>query len=805
MTSFLSDVHYAIRTLAKSRGFTAVAVATLALGIGANTAIFSVVRGVLWTSLPYRDVDSLVRIGHVRKESTRGGSTFSPQDFEDLERTAPGLARAAAYEYMPGLSALTLLGHGNPQRLPAAFVSPRFFETLGLLPERGRWLRVDENTPGRDAVAVVSHRLWATALGADRGAVGGTILLEGRPFTIAGVMPPAFQFPAPEVDFWVPVSLRGEDSVPHQRGVRWLAVVGRLRPGSSPDSARAGLDSLFQRLERQFPESNKGFGKALVVPLERTLLGEVRRPLLVLLAAVGLLLLLACANVANLLLARSEARGREIAIRTALGARPGRLVRLLLTESVILSLAGGALGLLLAQWGVDALLALTAGRIPRAEQIRPDAAVAGFSLAISVVTGILFGLLPAFKALRVEVLPAMESGGRGAAGSRRDMRRGLVVAETVLAVLLLTGAGLLAKSFWRLIHVSSGLSPERTLSVWLPIPDWKYPDEKADHYRDRLLARLRTVPGVTAVGASKTMPLAGGGEAYVFQAEGPAATSEPFTPASGVVIVTPGYFAALGIPILRGRAFTEQDMTSSAPVLVANQTLARELWPGQEAVGKALRLGRTRFQVIGVAADVRNEGLPHRPGTAIYVPMSRFPRSSLRVFLRTARDPRSFAAAARTAIHDFEPDQPVSDLQPLSDVVDASVLRSRFYASTLGIFAGLALLLAGSGLYAVLSYQIARRTREIGVRMALGAGRREVLLLVAREGIGSSAAGILIGLLLSAVAGRLLGSLLFDVRPLDALVFALVPVFLLAVAAIASCAPALRAARVDPILALRSE
>jgi predicted permease len=421
------------------------------------------------------------------------------------------------------------------------------------------------------------------------------------------------------------------------------------------------------------------------------------------------------------------------------------------------------------------------------------------------VTGILFGLLPALKALRVEVLPAMESGGRGSAGSQSDMRRGLVLAETVLAVLLLTGAGLLAKSFWRLIHISSGLSPERTLSVWLPIPDWKYPDEKADHYRDRLLARLRTVPGVLAVGASKTMPLAGGGEPYVFRADGRASTSEPFTPASGALIVTPGYFAALGIPILRGRGFTEQDMSASAPVLVVNQTLARELWPGQEAVGKALRVGRTRFQVIGVAADVRHEGLPHRPGTAIYVPMSRFPRSSLKVFLRTARDPGSLAAAVRAAVHDLEPDQPVSDMLPLSDVVDASVLRSRFYASTLGIFAGLALLLAGSGLYAVLSYRIARRTREIGVRMALGAGRREVLLLVAREGIGSCAAGILIGLVLSAAATRLLGSLLFDVRPLDPLVFGLVPLFLLTVAAIASCAPALRAARVDPIRALRSE
>ncbi len=754
--------------------------------------------------LPYFEPERLVRIGHERAEGGRPGQTFSPQDFDDLARERPGLSRLAAYQFVPGLSGMNLLGKGEPTRVSACVVSMDFFETLGVAAAAGRTFAREENTPGRDRVAVVSERLRSRLFAAGAPAVGASLVLEGKSFTVVGVMPRSFQFPSSEVDLWVPVSLMTEDDVPHRREVRWLEVVGRLAPGATPEQARAGASALFARLEREYPDSNRGFGKALVAPLEASLLGDVRAPLYVLFGAVCLVLLIACGNVANLLLARSAARRREIAIRTALGAGPARIARQLLTESVLLALAGGALGLLAAQWGVAGLVSLAGGRIPRADEIHPDAAVAAFTLGVSLLTGILFGLLPARRAARREIAPALEEGGRGGTHSRGDVRRGLVVAETVLAALLLTGAGLLAKSFWRLMQVPSGLRAERVLALSITIPGWKYPDlDREANYRLELLRRLRALPGVTAAGGSKAMPLSGGGEAYRVSVPGRPELSL-FQPASGAVIVTPGYFTALGIPILQGRDFTEEDLSKKSRVLLVNRALARQLWPGEDAIGKILQFGRAPLAVIGVAGDVRHEGLREAPGGAMYVPVSLFPRGSLKIFLRTAGDPLSVAGAARAAIRGLEPDQPISEIRPLEEAVSETVSQPRFYASVLVIFAALALLLAGSGLYAVTSYGIAQRTREIGVRMALGADRRGVLVLVISEALKTSAAGLALGLVLSAAAGRLLGSLLFGVRPFDPAVLASVAFFLLAASLLASCAPALRAARVDPIEALRA-
>ncbi len=807
MTTLPGDLRYAVRTLSKSPAFTAVVVATLALGIGANTAIFSVVRGVLMKSLPYRDPDRLVRIGHVRPEGARFGDSFSPQDFDDLAREHPGLSSTAAYQFVPGLTGMNLLSKGEPFRVPACYVSANFFETFGVSAADGRGLVREENTPGRDRVAVVSERLRRRVLGAGGRAAGSTLVIDGRPFTVVGVMPRSFQFPAPEVDLWVPVSLETEDDVPHRRGVRWLDVVARLAPRATPEQARAGASALFARLEREYPDSNRGFGQALVVPLETTLVGEVRTPLFVLLGAVGLVLLIACANVANLLLARSAARSREIAIRTALGASPARIARQLLTESVLLAVLGGALGVLAAQWGMDGLLALTRGRIPRADEIRLDGAVALFALGLSVLTGILFGLLPALRALRTDIVPALEAGGRGGTGSRGDVRRGLVIAETVLAALLLTGAGLLAKSFWRLMQVPSGLQAEHVLAISINIPDWKYRDsDRAAAYRSELLRRLRALPGVLAAGGSKAMPLSGGGEKYRISVERPGEPPTPIQPASGAVIVTPGYFAALGISILKGRDFTEHDLETQAAVLLVNQALARQLWPGEDPIGKKVMFGpRIGLEVIGVAADVRHAGLRASPGGAIYVPISHFPRNSLKIFLRTAGNPLSVAGAARAVIRGLDPDQAISDVASLAESVSETVSGPRFYASMLVIFAALALLLAGSGLYAVTSYGIAQRTREIGIRMALGADRREVMALVVGEALRTSAIGLVLGLAASAAASRLLGSLLFGVRPFDVAVLATVSLFLLAASLLASSVPAFRAARLDPMKALRAE
>jgi putative ABC transport system permease protein len=807
MTSLFQDVRYALRSFAKAPSFTLVVVATLALGIGANTAIFSVVHGVLVKSLPYRDPERIVRIGHVRAEGGRLPGTFSPQDFEDLEREKPALSSVASFQFVPGQTTLALSGRGEPAQLEACFVSAGFFETLGVMPAAGRPLLAQENIPGRDAAAVLSSRLWTRLFGEEAPAPGRALILDGAPFTVVGIMPGSFQFPSRQVDLWVPVSRMTEDHVPHRRDVRWLEVVGRVKPGVTVEQARAGATLLFERLERDYPDSNRGFGRALIVPLEKSLVGEIRTPLLVLLGAVGLVLLIACANVANLLLARSAARGREIAIRTALGARPSRLLRQLLTESVLLAFLGGAAGLAAAHWGVDGLLALTAGRIPRADEIRPDAVVTAFAAALSVLTGILFGILPARRSLDTAIAPSLEWGGRGASGSRKDVRRSLVVAETVLAAMLLAGAGLLGKSFWRLIHVASGVSAQNVLAVSLSIPGWKYKElEQESAYRMEILRRLRALPGVVAAGGSKTMPLSGGGEAYKLRIPGDDDPAHRIQPASGTIIVTPGYFAALGIPILRGRAFTDRDISTGAPVILVNQAMARQLWPGADPTGKVLMFGgKIRYEVIGVAADVRHEGLLRSPGTAVYVPVSHFPRSSLKVFLRTAGDPRVLAAPARAAIRALDPDQTISAVEPLTDAVSESVSRPRFYASMLGVFASLAILMAGSGLYAVLSYGIARRTREIGVRMAMGASTRDVVLMVSREGLATSALGIAVGLIFSVGAGRLLSGLLFDVRPFDPPVLAAAALFLLTVAAAACAVPALRASRVDPMTALRAE
>ena len=806
MSSFLQDLRYGWRSFAKSPGFTLVVVGTLALGIGANTAIFSVVEGVLVRSLPYKDPDRIIRIGHVRPEGGRLPGTFSPQDFDDYAREKPGLSQVASFQAGPGLG-FTLLGRSEPMRVAACFVSPGFFETMGVVPEAGRALLPQENVPGRDRVAVLSHRLWRRVFGAEAPAAGRTVVLDGKPFTVVGVLPPSFQFPSAEPDLWVPVSLMTEDDVPHRRDVRWLEAVGRLAPGSTIEQARGGADAVFARLAKQYPDSNRGFEKSLVVSLEKSLVGEVRTPLYVLLGAVGLVLLIACANVANMLLARSAARSREMAIRTALGAKPARLLRQLLTESVLLGLAGGAIGLAAAFWGVDGLLALIGGRLPRAEEIRPDAGVALFAAAVSVLTGILFGILPARRSLDPRIAATLEWGGRGASGERADVRRSLVVAETVLAALLLTGAGLLAKSFWNLLRVPSGISGEKVLTLSITIPKWKYPTDEAEFaYRDELLRRMRSLPGVVAAGAGKSLPLSGGGEAYRIRLPGEKDPSALIQPAAGTIIVTPGYFEALGIPILRGRSFTDRDISTSVPVVLVNQALARQLWPGSDAIGKRMVFGRKiQYEVIGIAGDVRHEGLRSAPGGAIYGPISHFPRGTLKIFLRASGDPRALASSARAAIRAFEPEQTVSEVAPLTESVSQSVSRPRFYATLLAIFAGLAIVMAGSGLYAVLSYGIARRTREIGVRIAMGASARDVVLMVSREGLATSALGIAVGLAASVAASRLLGSLLFDVRPFDPAILAATALFLLAVAAAASAAPAFRASRVDPMAALRAE
>jgi len=808
----VSDLRYAFRTLRKSPGFTLVALLTLGLGIGANAAIFSVVQGVLLRPLPYQEPERLVRLFHTHAEQGVMDGAFSPQDFDDLTRelAAPGgpWERLGAYWFTAGHSGMTLTGEGEPRRLEAAMVGAGFFPTLGVEAARGRTLRPEENVPGADRVVMLSDRLWRRSFGADPRIVGGSLRLDGEAFTVAGVMPPSFQFPAREVDLWAPISLIAEDDIPHRRALRWMHVVGRLRPGTNLERAGAQTDALLARLAAAYPDSNEGWSAARLVRLHEALVGDVRPALVVLLAAVAGVLLIACANLANLLLARATARGRELAVRAALGAGRRRLVRQLLTESVLLALAGGALGLVLAVWGVDALVALAAGDLPRPDEVRPDAGVVAFTFALSLLTGLAFGLLPAFRASRLDDLHGvLKEGGRGGgAGRGRSLaRNGLIVAETALAVVLLVGAGLMLRSFRALLHVDPGFRAENVLSLSLTFPDTTDAEPgRLVAVRDEVVRRVEALPGVIAAGGAKTLPLAGGGEPYGYTVPGRSGALAEVQPQAGVFIVTPGYFRALGIPVLAGRAFTDRD-GEEQPVIVVNRALARQVWPGEPAVGKALMLGEYRLEVVGVVGDVRSAGLAADPGSAVYIPSTLAPRSTMKLFVRTASDPLALAGAVRETIWQVDRDLPISDLAALPQVVAADVARPRFLSVLLALFGALALTLAAVGLYGVVAYGVGQRTHEIGIRMALGAGRGRVLRGVVGQGMRWTLLGLALGLAGAFAATRLLAGLLFGVAPTDAVTFAGVALLLAAAAALASWVPARRAAATDPLTALRSE
>jgi putative ABC transport system permease protein len=806
MESFIQDIRFALRTLRRSPGFAAVAVLTLALAIGLNTAIFSVVNGVLLKPLPYRDPDALVRLHHVHPEKAPEGGPFSPQDFEDLKAGTNAFGGLAAYWYVPGKSGMNLTGDGGePRRVQATFVSPELFPLLGVPATLGRTLRPDENVPGADRSVVLSDAFWRSRFNADRGVVGRTVTMDGKPFTVVGVMPPRFAFPAPEVEAWAPVSLIGEEAVPHQRGVRWLDVVGRLRPGTPPAAAAASASAVLSRLASDHADSNEGWTRARMETLRDSLVGPVRPALLVLLGTVVLVLLVACANLANLLLARASARERELAVRTAMGARRGRLVRQMLTESLVLALLGGAVGLPLAGLGVRALLALAGDAIPRPEEVRLDGRVALFALLLSLATAMVFGLFPAVRAARGSTSETLRDGGRAATERRGGVARGaLVLGQTAAAMVLLVGAGLLIGSFVRLVSVDPGFRPQHVLVVSFTIPPDRYgTPEKMAAYRNEVLRRVADVPGVVAVGAAKTQPLRGGGEPYELEVPGRTGAGAVLSPPSGAFIVSPGYFGALGIPLVRGRVFDPRDDAPDAPgVLLVNRAAARRYWPTADPVGQVVRLRGTALTVVGVVGDVRNEGLGAAAEPAVYLPFGMAPRLATQLFVRTTGDPAAAAAAVRDAVHAADPLQPIAEIRTLASAMAETVARPRFFALLLGSFGALAVLLAALGLYGVVAYSVTRRTVEIGIRMSLGARAGDVVLMVVRRAMWPTLAGIAVGIAGAWTLSRLMRSMLFEVRPGDPATFAAAAVLLALVALLASWLPARRAARIEPSSAL---
>ena len=804
MDTLRQDLAYALRRLAHAPGFAVVAVATLALGIGANSAIFSVVDAVLLRPLPFPAPDRLVMVS----QTWEGKPTvYSPQNFLDLGAAARSFESLAAFD----TGGITLTGQGAPARLEGAFVSAGFFDVLGARPVLGRGFAAGENEPGRNKVAVLGHALWRERFAGDPGVVGGTIHLNREPHVVVGVAPASLAHPA-GAQVWTPMEY---DAVfrSHSRGAWYLTVLGRLKPGVAVEAARDEVGMIAARLAREYPAQNEGVG-ATVRPLHQAMVGPSRTALLVLLGAVGLVLLIACVNVANLLLARAAARETELAVRAALGAGRRRLVRQLVTECLMLAALGGVAGVLLASASLGSLLALDPQGVPRLEEVRIDRSVMAFAAGLSLLTGLLFGLFPAWHATAGPTAQTLREGGRGLAGGGQRLRGGLVVAQMALAMTLLAGAGLLLRSFDRLRRVDPGFRPESALTFRLALPDGAYAEEaRRSAFFTELLSRLEALPGVRAAGAVMGVPL--GGLSYVlsFEVEGRPKLPPAQQPSMQVRVATPGYLETMGIPVRRGRSLQPQDTAGAPAVVVLSETAVRRFFPDEDPLGKRIVVGWRRpeglppagGEVVGVVGDVKELGLDQSDPPEVYIPYAQLPTSAMDVVLRTGVAPLSLTRSVSAAVARLDPELPVARLQTLDAIVARSVSEPRFYMLLLGAFAAMAVSLAALGIFGVMSYAVVQRRREIGVRVALGANPRDVLGMVLRQALLLALAGVGLGLLGALAFSRVIASLLFRLSPTDPMTLAAVGLVLTAVALLASYLPARRATRVDPLSALRSE
>jgi putative ABC transport system permease protein len=807
MDNVRQDIRYAFRRLIKSPAFSLVALLTLALGIGANTAIFSVVNAVILQPLPYKDPQQIVSIHHL-SEGRR--TSMSGPNFIDVAKAATTLQDAAAYTRTRTI----LTGQGEPVRLAGASVSASLFDLLGVQPVLGRTFRADENEPGKTHVALLAHDLWQQRFGGDQAVVGRHITLDGVSYEVVGVMPATFSFPAGRA-MWTPLEYTDDFTI-KQRGAWYLTAVGRVRPDATPEQARAEIETIGAQLARQYPDMNEGVGIS-AIPLQDAMVGDLRTAFWILLGAVGFVLLIACVNVANLLLARAASRESEIAVRTALGANRGRLVRQLMTESLLLGLGGGALGLLMAVWGVEALLALEPQGIPRLDEVGVDPLVIAFTAGLSVITGLLFGIVPALQSTRGAIASSLKEAGRGALTSRGGarMRTTLVVVEVALAVTLLTGAGLLIRSFSRLASVDPGFEVKPALTFELSLPDTRY--EKVETqvaFFDQLLPRLAALPGVRTAAGVMSLPLSGSSFVLTFEVAGRPPIPPAQRPAMQVRIATPGYFDTIGIPLVRGRLFTADDRLNTPQVALITQAAARQYFPGEDPVGKKITLGwgrdgskqRAGGEVVGIIGDVKDAALDEPDPPQIYLPYAQWPVQSMSLVLEAAVPPETIAEAARHEVYALDSSLPVGNVRTLDQLVARSISQPRFYMTLLTVFAVVALALAAIGIFGVLSYAVAQRTREIGIRMALGAHQGTVVRLVVREAMIMAIAGVVCGLLAAlALARAIVSRLLFETSPHDPTTFVAVAAVLGAVALLAAYLPARRATRVDPIVALRAE
>jgi putative ABC transport system permease protein len=807
LTDFFQDLRYAGRMQLKNPGFTIVAVIALALGIGANTAIFSVVNSVLLRPLPYEDPDRLVMVW---EDATKHGY---PRDTPTAANFVDWRNQNTVFEGMAAIAdeSFNLTGTGDPERLEGRLVSANLFPLLGVDPQIGRTFTAAEDQPGSNKVVLLSHALWQRRFGGDNSIVDKPINLNGESYTVVGVMPARFQFPSSDDQVWAPIAFTSEDAANRNR--HYLQVLARLKSGTSLEQAQTEMHAIAARLQQQYPDSNTDLGAA-VTSLHEHLVGDIKPALLILLGAVGLVLLIACANVANLLLARAAVRQKEIAVRVALGARRWRLIRQFLTESILLSTIGGVVGLAVAYGGLMLLRAFIPENISQTGQISIDLRVLGFTLLVSLITGLIFGLAPAVQAARFNQTETLKEGGRDSAtGSSGKRIRGLLVmSEVAVSLVLLIGAGLLINSFLRLRNVDPGFRADNLLTMRVVLPLPKYAEfERRSAFYTELVQRVQNLAGVKSAAVTTNLPLYRQGNSIGVSIEGQA----PLPPGQENIVVTriisPGYFDTMSIPLLSGRQFTDQDISTSPRVVVISETMARRYWPGQDAIGKRIGAGDIErpedwIQVVGVVKDVRQFDLTAEPRPQMYLPYRQWGFFESRdLVVKTEVDPASLAATVRRTVWEIDRDQPVSNIRTMDEILSESIARQRFSMLLLAIFAGVALILAAVGIYGVMSYSVAQRTHEIGIRMALGAQSGAVLKLAVGYGLKLVIAGVVIGLIAAFALTRVMSTLLFGVTATDPTTFTLISLLLVGVAAIASYIPARRATKVDPIIALRYE
>ena len=807
----MADLVFAARVLRKNLGFTAIAAATLALGVGANTAIFSVVKAVLLNPLQYAAPDRLVAVA----ESSPG--TVKPVTV-DFTTTHDWRARSTSFESMALYRAASgaLVERGEPELINGMRVSYDFFDTLGVRVQMGRGFQAEEDRPDRRYEVILTHGLWLRRFGGDPNIIGREIHLSESPFTVVGVLPASFR----------PLGIAGVVASPEMymplgydltqafacRGCQHLHLVARMKPGVDAREAQAELDTIMRGLVHEHPNSYHPNASVLVTPLKESIAGQLKKPLWVLLGAVGFVLLIACANVANLLLVRASGRAKEIALRAALGAGRARLIRQMLTESLLLALAGGVAGVLLALWGTSAFASLGPQEIPRVNEIRVDGQVLLFGFAASLLTGVLFGLAPALRASRVNLNDALKDTGKSTAGrSRNGLRNLLVTAELALAFVLVVGAGLLAKSFVRLMNVDPGFDPHHvlTLNTFVYGARYQAPEAQLGYYQ-QAFDRLRATPGVESVAMTSVLPLSGNFDRRGFQIQDRRLASDAEAPSADTYSVSPDYFQVMKIPLKRGRTFTAQDRMGAPLVALISESCAKSQFPNQDPIGKHIQLGgrfddKPWMTIVGIVGDVRQYGLDQTSNMEVYVAQAQDVNFSYQLVARTALDPKLLERTVREAFLAVDKTQPVFKVTSLESYLESSLAQRSFTLAMLALFGALALALAAVGIYGVISYTVSLRTREVGIRIALGAGRGQVLGLILRQGLALTGAGLAAGFLASLALTRFLASLLFEVRPVDLATSAMVAVLLSAAALAASYIPARRATRVDPMVALRYE